>query len=481
MKLQSFFTTLAVVALVSCSSYDSEPMLLEEPSTTTAIEDVRQITEDVNSAEVNNILTSLFSNKKGRSDNGYTVSLLKNSAGKDCIICVNYDNNGGFALISAEKTFTPILAYAEDGNFSIDGDLPPALQDWTNYTIHDISESEFLPADSIASIACQWRKYEYTASPTVDYYPDDHDHGNLKNISWEEYLECSRIMMDKMNEWNAQGYRYYEIDNYTGTTSIGDKDAIASYIQGRIHPQYMEDYWALTFVVEKEIQLYSHTKSSVIKTNWSQKDGFNDDPRFYDERSVQYLAGCAPVAFGQIAYYYRSPNTYNWNAMAVSTPGNMEASKLLADIKGLMGSKFNNVTKETYTTTEGIYKGINSFGYFCDTISAQNLTAAQLVEKSPLIMLSYLTDNTGPRGGHAWIIDGGCDSKSDYYTEIWSFDYDKNFVNMHTDESSITLRYYYVNWGWGTYNGYYTNLVPDKHGFTGNSLQVACMNIKPKN
>lgn len=488
MKLRHLFTVLIVFVFASCESYDDGASVqVEDPSAKAIVGDVQQITDDVSSIEVNNIIASVLNKKKGHSEDGYTISLIKDSVGKDCMICVNYDNDGGFVLISAEKTYTPILAYAEEGNFSIDGDLPPALQDWTNYTMHDISESEFLPADSLASIACQWRKYEYTASPAVDNYPDDHDNGNLKNISWEEYLECSRIMMDKMNEWNAKGYRYYEIDNYTGTTSIGDKDAIATYVQGRIHPQYMEDYWALTFVVEREVQRYSYGKGSVIKTNWDQKQKFNDNDGFIHyceetKRIEQYPAGCGPVAFGQIMYYYRYPTTYNWDAMPLNPPGNKEASKLLSDIRTSMGSSFNYNKGElsTSTTVEGLYNGITSYGYSCDIVPGGNLTRVQLVEKSPLIMCSYLTKK-GSEDPHIWIIDGGAGGSTDYYTEIWSFDYDKNFVNMHTDESNTTTHYYYINWGWGNFNGVYLSLVPNQHGYTGNRLYKACINIKPIN
>ena len=171
MKLRHLFTVLTVFALASCESYDDEAsMQVEDSSAKATVGDVQQITDDVNSIEVNNIIASVLKKKKGRSEDGYTISLLKDSVGKDCMICVNYDNDGGFVLISAEKTYTPILAYAEEGNFSLDGDLPPALQDWTNYTMHDISESEFLPADSLASIACQWRKYEYNFTNGMHKY-----------------------------------------------------------------------------------------------------------------------------------------------------------------------------------------------------------------------------------------------------------------------------------------------------------------------
>lgn len=52
---------------------------------------------------------------------------------------------------------------------------------------------------------------------------------------------------------------------------------------------------------------------------------------------------------------------------------------------------------------------------------------------------------------------------------------------MHTDESNTTTHYYYINWGWGNFNGVYLSLVPNQHGYTGNRLYKACVNIKPKN
>ena len=140
--------------MTACQSYDTELPMPDDEGALTAVqkEEITQITEDVNSGEVKNILGSLFGKqRKGRSAD-YTVSLLKDKQGVDRVICINYADNGGFALISAEKTHSPILAYAEEGNFTVTDSLPFPLSEWMDCTMHSIADSESLPADSLEKL-----------------------------------------------------------------------------------------------------------------------------------------------------------------------------------------------------------------------------------------------------------------------------------------------------------------------------------------
>ena len=476
MKKLMFFSTLAAMTLVACQSYDTELLMPDDEAALTAAqkEEITQITEDVNSGEVKNILGSLFGKqRKGRSAD-YTVSLLKDKQGVDRVICVNYADNGGFALISAEKTHSPILAYADEGNFILGENSPAALQDWMHYTMSDIADSKSLPADSLAKIAMQWRRYEDIPNPLANDNPDDHS--QLKNMTWEEYMECSRKMMDSINIWNSKGYRVYAIDDYPGTTSLGDKNSIATYVQGRIYPYYMEDYWAVTLIVEKEFDK-GYGKSSVIKTDWEQENGFNEcfySLNYNANDVIQYPVGCGAIALGQMMYYYRYPTTFNWDSMVLKGPGNTSTSNFLYDVFTNIQSEYDKYEVVTHTYPDKLYNGIVTYGYQCQILVPAILSSASLVENSPLLMLSYLNDNQNE--GHAWILDGGGGGTTDTYTEIWSFDYNKDLVNFHTDETHSSLQYYYINWGWGKDNGYYTNLVPK--GYNSNKLFLA-YKIKP--
>lgn len=83
--------------MTACQSQGDDPTPPLDSALLAEKSEICQITDDVNSAEVCNILGSIFGKERGRSD-GYTVSLLKDKDGFDRIICVNYDNDGGFAL-----------------------------------------------------------------------------------------------------------------------------------------------------------------------------------------------------------------------------------------------------------------------------------------------------------------------------------------------------------------------------------------------
>lgn len=66
--------TLTALLLSACQSYEPELSMSENKVKRTQIEEIEpvQITDDVNSVEVNNILVSLFGNeRKSRSDRVY--------------------------------------------------------------------------------------------------------------------------------------------------------------------------------------------------------------------------------------------------------------------------------------------------------------------------------------------------------------------------------------------------------------------------
>lgn len=487
MKLQSFFTTLAVVALVSCSSYDSEPMLLEEPSTTTAIEDVRQITEDVNSAEVNNILTSLFSNKKGRSDNGYTVSLLKNSAGKDCIICVNYDNNGGFALISAKKTHEPILAYAEEGNFTIDNELPFPLNEWMSRAMNGITESESLSTDSLNKIADIWHRYE-NLKPFLKSRADqvDPDHSRLVYLSYEEYLDLFHKMKPYIDSWSAEGNRVYSIDDYQNGLSFGDKYQLAGYVQGNIFAAYSEDYWAVTVVREVDHgNTFFYGKN--LNVEWNQSNGYNQRLGLIPGSDTErYPVGCVPVAVGQLMYGFKYPTFYNWAQMPSYGRGNMVVSDFLFDVftKCKSTHRYDAARKMyvTGTSIKDMEDALKQYGYSFEHLKGSSISS-NIIYNLPAIMNSEFTQILNGKetpGYHAWIIESGRLIESYTTVEIWTFTYPDEFKCIYSENINFSnSKLFYVNWGWGgSYNANFTfNYMLPNRDYTQNYLKDAYINF----
>lgn len=94
---------LAGSLLWACQSQEADFPLQEDNSVVVVNETAeRQITQDVNSAEVDNILDLLFDNKAKSRAADYDIHVIKDSKGNDRIICVNFSDNKGYALIRRE-------------------------------------------------------------------------------------------------------------------------------------------------------------------------------------------------------------------------------------------------------------------------------------------------------------------------------------------------------------------------------------------
>ena len=479
MKKILFFSTLAAMTLVACQSYDTELPMPDDEAALTAVqkEEITQITEDVNSGEVKNILGNLFGKqRKGRSAD-YTVSLLKDKQGVDRVICINYADNGGFALISAEKTHSPILAYAEEGNFTVTDSLPFPLSEWMDCTMHSIADSESLPADSLEIIAMKWRKYDSGIMPLVDDYPSDGG-----NIPWEEYYQLTRIIMDKMAEWQSQGYRYYPIDDYNGTTSHGDKNGIASFVQGIMYPPYVEEYRTLTFVVEKDIE-YTTGRGQWLTTRWTQGFGYNQSFEFKsDNPSERIPVGCGPIAVGQIMYAYKYPSYFNWSGMTEAGYGNKITSDFLLDVKNKCKANYDPSTGGTGCYQKDMVEALRGYGYRCD--DNQHINYVQMLNNPSILVSNLYEPNKDKPDCHAWIVEGGKSTVTNMQTEIWTFAHENSFECVHneTQNDKFSDWVFYVNWGWGgAPNAYYDleAMLPKGYNYNKNVILSGIQNIRP--
>lgn len=73
------------------------------------------------------------------------------------------------------------------------------------------------------------------------------------------------------------------------------------------------------------------SKGLLTETKWGQKIDYNNYAPYYECASTsngRTLAGCVPVAMGQLIKYYQHPVHYNWKEM-LNAYGTNEASFLL--------------------------------------------------------------------------------------------------------------------------------------------------------
>lgn len=486
MKTLKFVSLIACSLLWACQSNDIEPMPVDDATTVADVDGKEpvQVTEDVNSTEVENILDLIFDNKTKSRAEDYDIRIIKDSKGNDRIICINFSDNNGYALVSALKSYDPILAYAETGHFSETDSLPLPVKAWMENTVNEIGESITLPADSLAKIASKWRQFE-AKKPSVLSRADevDPDHSKFYNLTPEEYQRLFHIMKPYVDSWVADGYRVYSVDDYNEPIAIGDKFAVAGYVQGRIIPIYFDDYWAVTVVRTKEVGLQSGV-GHWMKTTWGQEGQYNKFfPLIPNGQGSHIPVGCGVLAVGQVMFAYKYPNTFDWTTMPYNE-GSESASWFLLDVYNKCNAFYDVSNDGTACYQKDRVKALTEYGYTCGEIRGGSLTEHNLLNGCPAILSGTFDYNTSDPKDHAWVIEGPKIYNSYREIEIWTFTYQDTFSCVYHEESDPTeLRLLYANWGYdGEYNGYYSfsSMLPcrPKQKSNDNKLEYKYNNVR---
>lgn len=476
---------MACSLLWACQSQEADFPLQEDNSAPTIVNETaeRQITQDVNSAEVDNILDLLFDNKAKSRAADYDIHVIKDCKGNDRIICINFSDNKGYALVSAVKSYEPILAYAETGHFSEADSLPLPVKAWMENTVDEIGESVTLPADSLAKIASKWRRFE-TQKSNIFSRADrvDPDHSKFYNLTPEEYQRLFQIMKPYVDSWVADGYRVYSVDDYNEPISIGDKFAVADYVQGRIIPCYFDDYWAVTVVRTKEVGTQSGA-GHWMNVAWHQEGVFNKSfPLIPGTQDAHIPVGCGVVAIGQIMFAYKYPATFDWIAMP-RYEGNDDVSLFLLDVYKKCKASYDGTGTKSYIPDR--INALKGYGYSCGELSGNKLTTYNLAAGCPAILSGELSTSSGEKEDHAWIIEGAKIHEGWREVEIWTFTYSDTFTKIYSEQTDVqrsTL--FYANWGYPDIknNGYYgfsVMLPSNLSKYTSNKIYHATTNIKP--
>lgn len=223
----------------------------------------------------------------------------------------------------------------------------------------------------------------------------------------------------------------------------------------------VETYWTETE--------YTHRQAPLLRTKWSQGAPYNNScPMKYNgyERCV---AGCVPIAVGQIMYFNRQPNsingiTFDWDLISEyeyglhdrSESAAIEVANFIFQVGTAMDTEYNMADNDDNTdTSESSARNLLlSSGYSNATIEEYSLSAVinmVAIKEKPVYVGGY--DISG-QGGHAWVIDG-CKI---YNVEYWVRHY---ITNLEYEEYCEETKYYnlvHCNYGWGgSCDGYYTS------------------------
>lgn len=327
---------------------------------------------------------------------------------------------GGFVVVSADYRTIPIIAFNDSGelNYKRDRNVN-GLAVWFDQAKEQIKEIK--KSDEVAS--------------------------KLIEKAWKEYLsKTSAFPTDKRlrpadtncQEW----YEYGQFMCQNSTSTYGP---------------YLTTNWGQSRV------------STALLSTAKNCDGCN-----------RYLAGCGPVAIGQVARFLRQSNTtpYNYAAMPAWTDnrdrflpdpnnprpfidcdvntynsGQTEISRLMRDIGVSASSNYDYFNScSTLTWPWKIGDGLNGAG-----VNGNNITMVthnpgnyqtlknELISGYPVIFVGYDPYDWGVfQNWHIWVCDG-------YKQQVYS-EFDCSTLSCNT----IDYAYLHMNWGWsGGSNGYF--------------------------
>ena len=200
--------------------------------------------------------------------------------------------------------------------------------------------------------------------------------------------------------------------------------------------------------------------SPMIETKWDQGAPYNNDCPA-DESGNKHPVGCVATALAQVMYYYKWPNTFNWDAMKTSysstdTGEAVDAvSKLMADIGKNVDMEYGSDGSGA-SSMDACEALRNNYGYSetTDFIDRSCYSAREWDEviyneiksNRPVYYKGTSVSSGQGTSGHAFVLDGY--------------------------QAKDGVGYYHVNWGWSGHSDDYfliSMLDPDEQYTGGNA------------
>lgn len=440
----------------------STPQIEVEVSPQQAIEAVQRI---------NN--TSL---KSIQNTNVQSIHTLYTSVGEPALYVVNYTPEG-YAIISATRKYTPIIAHNSEGSISLDVSSNYPIHSLLEGYVKDIEYVRTLPDSLTRQARLQW---EMLGSARLQ---------ELRSIDYNANIY--RKISEAAYRFEQEGYRVYRYVDLMGnyiddmeeglnTVYSGGSDILTPEIRRDIY-RNVKIYASKKYNVNNHVLIllkdnsYSKRVGPLVTSTWGQ--GYyprsEQELGFYLQRDEYnmyipnyYLVGCVPVAVAQIMKYHRYPNQFDWSAMPDKIP-TKETAKFLYEVArgvktkfGADGSVSNSKNAEAYFKQQG---------YLVEKVNHNHKHKYHIITK-----LERELDNGRPvyvrgaedakKNGHAFILDGYYNTYFSYEIKVFSLpDAPYDFVDSQNLDciyskklfNSIQSRYH-INLGWyGMSDGYY--------------------------
>lgn len=353
---------------------------------------------------------------------------------------MNYDG-GGFTIVSATKSYYPILAYSEDNPFEMKEDMDNMVV-WLDITKESIKQSAGLEDNIKEEIRTLWSSLESSNSSSVTPV-------KTKSPNPEEYAFQNRTEALWSSVPDPEAYTIHRLSEMSGEIPAGLYSELCDLADYYYSPR---DY---TIVGIKHEYSFSQV-GPLLSTIWHQDVPFND--------LINGLAGCGTIAVAQIMKFHEYPEDYNWSNIP-NMSVTLDTKELIRDVHSYLGSAaMPNDAKNAFLSFgfNASLSDHNAVDVRNEIINYQRPVSMGGYTKAPIMGM--------PMGdGHRWICDGVQDSRyfASYFIEFrsgssGSYNYSSlNYPSIQSPElfnTQITY-FYYMKWGWfgGDNNGWFLN------------------------
>lgn len=382
------------------------------------------------------------------------ISEVPDSVGNPALYIMQCGNDNGFVIASARKSYWPVLAYSDEGNFSRESEMPAPVREWLANMTEQVATST--NESSTNEVNSAWQIYENHFIPGSSSCSSGRSSSNSDEEYWTEITAMSHILDDSIVSWQNQGYEAGLLADIRGITEELRERWITEAQNGVFAPYANE--WMYLAAVRMRSGSYTGSTGFELNYKWDQIDPFNQSfPMLSNNRRA--FVGCANIAMGMIMRYHQWPATFNWNGMPYDT-ATKTTSDFLYEIALTNHSTFGPTGTSTYL--KNVTRSLkNNYGYHAkDNDFDYDILRRNIQAYKPVICSDVYINENGEKKGHAWVVSG-TQTRSTYYTaELWFFT-SKRHVSYQDTQSyyNYSSPYYYVNWGWGGgSNGYFVDL-----------------------
>lgn len=400
--------------------------------------DTDSIVDSQKALRVADMFTKFRNQSRGILREVENIRDVKDDNGNVLFFIINYTNNNGFVIVSANQNYIPILAFSDSGYFQLDEDINNGSALWVQQQKNILEHAYSLQQDLKLQYRDLWSIYN---TKTIEL--------ELSRSDDDVYLLISNAII----KWRQQGYevfRYSEINNtqFFNDLPTNFKNAVRNAVDSA-HPDYGGRNQN-TFILRRRNDNMEKI-GPMTQTKWGQGLGFNE---FIPNNCP---VGCVAVAMGQIMKYHEYPKSYSWDMMDNIYPSSVTAQFLYEIGKNV------NMEYKPEGSSSNINNALNSFktnyGYSDAKIIDHSDTEVvqQLLKYRPVYMRG-VDDNRNI--GHAWVCDGfvSTSPRNEYALYILEDTYNSSepteLSYIYSTEgpildTSLLLSY---NWGWNGLN-----------------------------